>query len=102
MEGLVSDKETEIGELCQCHGVARLSLFGSATSGGFDPETSDLDFVVSFASRTPSRLFDRYFGLKEDLERLFGREVDLLMEGAMKNPQLIKSISESRIPLYEP
>lgn len=47
-----------------------------------------------------ARLFDRYFGLKEDLEALFGREVDLLMEGAMKNPHLIKSVSESRLPLY--
>src|SRR5215218_6470571 len=48
----------------------RLDLFGSAAGDGFDPEASDLDFVVSFERRDPPGLFDRYFGLKEDLEVL--------------------------------
>jgi hypothetical protein len=39
--------------------------------------------VVSFERRDPPELFDSYFGLKEDLEGLFGRRVDLVMEGAV-------------------
>ncbi|MGB3681625.1 MAG: nucleotidyltransferase domain-containing protein [Rubrobacteraceae bacterium] len=87
-------------EICERHGVERLDLFGSAAGGNFDPDKSDLDFVLSFKPRTPARLFDRYFGLKEDLERLFGRDVDLLMEESMKNPYFAKSVNESRATLY--
>ncbi len=69
----MEDRREETVEMCRCYGVERLDLFGSAAKGqggGFDPEKSDLDFVVSFVPRTPARLFDRYFGLKEDLEEL--------------------------------
>lgn len=54
--------------------------------------------MVSFGTR--ERLFDRYFGPEEDLERLFGREVDVVMEGAIKNPHFASSVEESRTPLY--
>lgn len=100
MSGLVEGKKAAFEQICRRYGVSRLDLFGSATGENFDPDRSDLDFVVAFAPRTPSRLFDRYFGLKEDLEGLFGRGVDLLMEGAMRNPYFASSVSESRVPLY--
>lgn len=96
-----TDKEKEkIEEACEEHGVRSLDLFGSAAGEAFDPEHSDLDFVVSFAPRSPASLFDRYFGLKEDLSRIFDREVDVVMEGAMRNPHFAKSVNESRTPLY--
>lgn len=101
METSISAREVEIRGLCRRYSVARLSLFGSAVGGAFDREASDLDFLVSFLPRNPSQLFDRYFGLKEELEELFGREVDLLMEGAMKDPHLIESVEKSHVPLYE-
>jgi uncharacterized protein len=56
--------------------------------------------VVSFAPRTPARLFDRIFGLKEDLEELLSRPVDLVMEGAGKNPYFADGVAESRVLLY--
>ena len=69
----------------------------SARGGGFDPEGSDLDFVVSFERRDPPDLFRRYFGLEEDLEALFGREVDLVMEGALeKSPRFARNVEGSR------
>ena len=68
MIGIVEDRRAEVAELCERYGVKRLDLFGSAAGDGFDPEASDLDFVVSFERRDPPELFDRYFGLKEDLE----------------------------------
>jgi predicted nucleotidyltransferase len=81
--------------------VKRLDLFGSAASDGFDPEASDLDFVVSFERRDFPELFDRYFGLEEDLEALFGRGVDLVMEGALeKSPRFAKGVEDSRVLLY--
>ncbi len=104
MIDLVEDRAEEIKEICRRHGVARMDLFGSAAGdrgGGFDPEGSDLDFVVSFERRDAPALFDRYFGLKEDLEGLFGRGVDLVMEGAVgKNPHFAEGVAKSRVTLY--
>ena len=77
MISLVEDRVEEVSQICRLHGVERLDLFGSAAGEGFDLEGSDLDFVVSFERRDPPELFDRYLGLKEDLERLFGRGVNL-------------------------
>jgi uncharacterized protein len=101
MISLVEDRVEEVQQICRRHGVDRLDLFGSAASEGFDREGSDLDFVVSFERRDPPQLFDRYFGLKEDLEELFGRGVDLVMEGAAKkNPYFAESVAETRVLLY--
>jgi predicted nucleotidyltransferase len=101
MISIVEDRREEIAALCERYGVKRLDLFGSAAGDGFDPEASDLDFVVSFERRDPPDLFDRYFGLEEDLEALFGRGVDLVMEGALlKNPDFAEGISGERVSLY--
>ncbi len=90
----VEDRVEEVRRICRRYGVQRLELFGSATGEGFDLESSDLDFVVSFERRDPPALFDCYFGLKEDLEELFGRGVDLVMEGAVaKNPHFAESVA---------
>ncbi len=92
---------TEVARLCERYGVERLDLFGSAAGEGFDIGDSDLDFVVAFERRNPPELFDRYFSLKEDLEDLFGRGVDLVMEGAIgRNPHFAESVAETRAPLY--
>lgn len=101
MISLVESRVEEVKDICRRHGVERLDLFGSAAGEGFDPEGSDLDFVVSFERRYPPALFDRYFGLKEDLEGLFGRGIDLVMEGAVeKNPYFAESVAETRVSLY--
>jgi predicted nucleotidyltransferase len=101
MIGIVEDRRAEVAALCERYGVKRLDLFGSAAGDGFDPEASDLDFVVSFERRDPPELFDRYFGLKEGLEGLFGRGVDLVTEDALlKDPDFAEGISGERVSLY--
>ena len=49
---------------------------------------------------TLSQYFDNYIHFKENLESLFGREVDLLEEQTLKNPILIKSINKSKKLIY--
>lgn len=101
MISLVENKMADVAELCERYGVERLDLFGSAVGDGLDSEESDLDFVVSFKRREPPALFDRYFGLKEDLEGLFEREVDLVTEEALeKDPEFAEGISGVRAPVY--
>ena len=60
-------------------GVTRLALFGSAARDDVS-ESSDLDFLVDFESKT----FDAYMDLKELLESAFDRRVDLVLVGAIK------------------
>ena len=79
-------KHEAIAALCRQYGVLRPDVFGSAAKGTFDPETSDLDFVASFADRAVPGYFDRYFGFIESLEALFGRAVDLVTYNAISNP----------------
>ncbi len=100
MHPIVENNREPIVELCRRHGVARLELFGSAAKGTFDPEHSDLDFLVEFSAGGTPGLSKRYFGLLFGLEDLFARRIDLVMSRAVRNPYFRESIDESRIPLY--
>jgi len=100
MASVLDPHISELHELCRRFGVARLELFGSATTDAFDPQRSDLDLLVDFDAN-PADLFNRYFGLKEALEALYGREVDLVMTGAMANPYFIDAVNKTRQLVYE-
>jgi uncharacterized protein len=100
MIDLLEQQRDRLRELCRRHGVARLEVFGSATGERFDPLRSDLDFLVEFQRAPGMDSFAQYFGLKEDLEALFARPVDLVMSGALRNPFFIQGVNESRVLLY--
>ena len=101
MIDVIALRREELRALCQRFHVRRLDLFGSAARGDFDPEHSDIDFLVEFERDTVLHPFDTYFGLKEGLEALFGRPVDLVEPGALRNPYLKASIEGSRKPVFE-
>ena len=69
--------------------------------GDFDPERSDIDFLVEFDRSAPQHPFDAYFGLRETMEELLGRPVDLVGAGVARNPYLRASIDGSREPVFE-
>ena len=93
----VVSRRAELQDLCRRFGVRRLDLFGSAARGDFDPALSDLDFLVEFEPNEPGALsLATYFDFRDALETLFGRRVDLVEPGAIRNPYLRKSIGESR------
>jgi len=74
-EEILATLERHAEEL-RLFGVTRLSLFGSFARNQPTSATSDLDFLVEFA--TGRGLFDDFVGLKQFLEELFEREVDLV------------------------
>ncbi|MDQ2804453.1 MAG: nucleotidyltransferase domain-containing protein [Pseudomonadota bacterium] len=82
--------------LCKQFGVRQLDLFGSATDERFDPARSDLDFLVAFEDLPEGTYADAYFGLRDALAGLFGREVDLVTEPALRNPYLRRQIEAHR------
>jgi uncharacterized protein len=99
MASILDPHITEIPELCRRYGVSRLELFGSATTDAFDPRQSDLDFLVEFDAN-PSKLFDRYFGLKESLQALYGRDVDLVTVASLQNQYFIEAVNKTRQLVY--
>ncbi len=99
MASVLDSHLAEIPDLCRRYGVARLELFGSAVGEAFNPRRSDLDFLVEFDADS-SRLFDRYFGLKESLEALYGRRVDLVTAGSLRNRYFIEAVNKSRQLVY--
>ena len=97
---LIEQRRPEIESLCRRFGVSRLELFGSATSADFAEERSDFDFLVEFYSAGEVRALDAYFGLKEALEALLGRSVDLVMPSALRNPYFRAEFDRQRQPVY--
>ena len=100
MDPLIERHREALAELCRRHRVRRLDLFGSAALGAFDPARSDLDFLVTFEEMSPREHADAYFGLLADLRGLFGRPVDLVEEGAIRNPYFRESVERTRTAVY--
>ncbi|MDP9355117.1 MAG: nucleotidyltransferase domain-containing protein [Chloroflexota bacterium] len=101
MNPLIESNLDAIRALCREYGVAQLEIFGSATTDRFDPDRSDIDFIIEYPPDYDfGHWLTRYFELKERLETLLGRPVDLVMAGAMRNPRFIQSANESRQILY--
>jgi predicted nucleotidyltransferase len=102
MHPVIATKREEIETLCRRFHVRRLEVFGSVATGRFDPNTSDVDLLVEFEAGPLLDVFDAYFGLKEGLEALLGRPVDLVISSAVTNPYFRESIERTRAPLYAP
>ncbi len=100
MIALVEDKREQIAALCECHRVRRLDVFGSAASGDFDVETSDVDFLVEFHPLQAGQRAEAYFGLLEGLEVLLAGRVDLVMRRAIQNPYFLQAIEAGKELLY--
>jgi len=61
-----------------------LALFGSVLRDDFRPD-SDIDVLVSFQPDAPWSLWD-LFDMRQELQEMFGREVDLVEKEALRNP----------------
>ncbi len=96
----IEEQRAAIEDLCRRFCVRRLELFGSAAAGEFNPQSSDLDFLVEFDELQANEYADAYFGLLDALANLFRRHVDLVVAQSVKNPYLRESIQRSRRLLY--
>ena len=99
MSPLIKDNLEEIGRLCRLYGVRKLELFGSILRRDFDPERSDVDLLVEFEAGVANS-FTNFLDLKEALEHLLGRRVDLVELRAIRNRRLRHHIEQSKSPVY--
>jgi len=101
MNRVVQEKLKELVDLCKNRGVRRLALFGSAAIGSFNRSSSDLDLIVEFKPMSPVEHADNYFGLMEDLQKLFDLPVDLIELAPIRNPFFKQAVVETEEVLYE-
>lgn len=83
---------------CRQYGVHALSVFGSATREDFRTD-SDVDILVEFKPEHAPSLF-RLVEMREDLEAVFGRPVDLATEDILRNPYRRQAIVKDMERLY--
>jgi len=100
MNPLLDQKRNEVADLCRRSGARKLDAFGSVTRADFDPLRSDLDFLVEFDNVLPAAYAQAYFELKEGLEALFGRPVDLLTPSSLANPYFRRRVTAERQTVY--
>ena len=73
-----------LDSFCRKWRVQELALFGSVLREDFSPE-SDVDVLVTFDPEAPWRLWN-IIAMREELEHLLGRRVDLVEKDAIRNP----------------
>lgn len=96
----IASKQEPLAEICRRFHVRRLAVFGSAARGDLDPDRSDVDMVVEFEPLSPGSYADNWFDLREALVELFGRPVDLVTDGAIRNPYFREAVERSQQTLY--
>ena len=97
MHALVDTKRPAIAAADRRYGVRRLEVVGSAArETDFDPEHSDIDFLVTFDTDADLVPLEQFFGLEDTLADLLGRPVDLIEAGAVTNPYLKREFEAAR------
>ncbi len=101
MHALIETRRQEIEALCRRLGIRRFDVFGSAVGDSFNVDTSDVDVLVEFDTDRPGLdYFGTYFTLKEGLEQLLGRAVDVVSVTSIRNPYFRDQVMRTREPLY--
>ena len=96
----ISEENIEqIKQLCKEFRVKNFSVFGSVLTDNFSSD-SDIDFIVDFNENDPLKYTDLYFQLKDKLEQIFKRQVDLIEERGIKNSFFKKEINKSKVDIY--
>jgi len=90
----------EITGFCESQPITRLGIFGSAVSDNFNSK-SDVDVLVVFEKSEDFDHFNKYFEVKEGLEDIFHRPVDLVVDKPFRNPYFQKVVDRTRRIIYE-
>ena len=85
--------------LCQKSKVKLLVAFGSVLRDDFH-ENSDIDLAVDFNETDPFTYADLYFDLKNELESIFKRKVDLIEYRSIRNKFFKEELEKSKLSIY--
>ena len=90
--------QQEIFQFCPHWHVVEFSLFDPILRGDFSA-ASDVDILVSFDSQAQISLFDMA-QMQIELQKLFGRPVDLVEKAGLRNPYRREQILSSAQVIY--
>lgn len=96
---LIEQNKAIINQLCTQHNVKSMYAFGSVLTNQFNAN-SDVDLLVRFNDFDVGKYFINYTSLKESLENILQKKVDLIEEQTLKNPILIRSINNNKQLIY--
>lgn len=96
---LIEANIQHIVALCDKHEVNKLFVFGSVLTNRFNDD-SDIDLVVDFNKIDLADYVNNYLDLKDSLQKVLGREVDLLEDKAISNPILRRNIDKNKRRIY--
>lgn len=74
--------KSKIAAFCKRWKIAEFSIFGSALSASFRPD-SDVDVLVTFAPEAKVSLFEMA-QMQDELKLIFGRDVDLITKDGLE------------------
>ncbi len=89
----------QINAFCTQWKIDELSIFGSAIRDDFNLANSDVDVLINFAGDARWSLYD-WIDMRDELQRMFERPVDLVSKKGLRNPFRRKSILHSRQVIY--
>jgi hypothetical protein len=95
----ISTYKEKINDVCDKFNLKKLDLFGSAITSKFGPE-SDIDVLIEFGDNKNINMFNVYFDLKDELQSIFKRPIDIVVERSIKNPFFKRSINKTRTNVY--
>lgn len=100
MIDIIEQNRDELIALCEANEIKGLWLFGSAVTGNWDPDRSDLDFLFDIGEydKTAAR---RWMDLNAGLIRLFGEDLDLVSRPAIKRDDFKRRVEQTAVPIYE-
>jgi predicted nucleotidyltransferase len=96
----VDEQQDKIADACREYGIDRLFIFGSAIRDDFRPGESDIDLLVEFGPIDITKKFHAFLGAREAFRRIFQADVDLVMQGAVKNKVIANEIDRTKKLIY--
>lgn len=99
---IVEQKKRDIRAVCKDHGIRTLWLFGSATTQEWNPDSSDIDFLVDLGEYS-SDYAHRFFSLRRALSELLQTKVDLVSAGGLGDDDdwFRKEVEATRVTIYD-
>lgn len=101
MHPTVEQHLDKIRDAAKRYGVEKLEIFGSAMTPEFDPERSDVDFIVHYPPGYDFGVFlKRYLDFEDELSRILGYPSQLVMTSALGKESFRKNAEATRTTVY--
>ncbi len=99
MIDIIEQHRDELIALCEQPEIKGLWLFGSAATGNWDPEKSDLDFLFDIGDYDdrPGR---RFMKLNAGLIKIFGENFDLVSRPAIRREDFRTNVERTKVPIF--